>query len=365
MGFDIGMAAAAFRGYKDAEKDELAQEDLAKRRSYDEKVRAAGLDMMPDRAANERAQLQLQTAQNQAGLELQTARAKLASSNLNLEQSAADFKATQQPMEQATAATNNKVAEALAQFSVDELPNVIARKKREGVFSDADAGTATVAKLADLVTTGDSNSIIKFLNGIGSISGGKPVAKVGMVKNDKGENVLVALGADDQPVMQVSAKQMTAVRNSIGKTESKVLNGGQTLVTVKNGVATPQYTAPADPNAANNKRSEMELQFKFLTGDPAGPMMPKEAATEFIRKGSHKTPEERFYLFQQELVKAAAGLGKKLDQQEINRQAAALSGYAPGQSTANGLQNAPGSNTKMPSKLNPQVNSLLGIPNSP
>ena len=58
-----------------------------------------------------------------------------------------------------------------------------------------------------------------------------------------------------------------------------------------------------------------------------------------ITKGSHKTAEERYHAYKQELVKAAAGLNQPIDIEKLANQTAQLSGY-DGQSTP-GLSNTP------------------------
>lgn len=120
-----------------------------------------------------------------------------------------------------------------------------------------------------------------------------------------------------------------------------------------------QEKVPGDPQrlkmGGGGKPSEMQMQFLFLTKHPDGPKLSPERATEMITKGSHKTAEERYHDYKQELVKAAAGLGRVPDIAKINQQAAQLSGYDPNVKT--GLSN--GSNTPNTVTIDPKFESLF------
>lgn len=324
MALNLGLAAAD--AYFKADDGRVLREQQRERFGWDKQRTESELSTLPDRTEAARSGYQLQAAQNKANLDLVPNQAAVAS--------------------------------ALSEFSVEELPSRIAQMRQQRIFSDVDAQTAGVAKLADLIQMGDPQQITSYLNAWRKTNPSimkTDVAQVGFTKDDKGENVFVALDANGQPVMQMSAGQIQRVRDSIGKTDLKVLKPGDTLVGVKNGRATPMANGPVDPaliKATGKQNQPAEIQtMEWLINNKVA--KDQRQAWDLVRSSREKTRSS----FIMDYVSKNAGVGqdsKKLAEQggriydELQR---SVGNAAPGQS------NAPATTT-----LDPRVNSLLGIP---
>lgn len=325
-----------------------------------EKQRAESeMSTLPDKTEADRSGYQLRGKQNNANIGLVDSQAENTKKRLQLESTGLDAAQDRQPLENAASRNNAEIAKTLSEFGVEDLPRVITEKRVQGVFSDVDAGTAAIAKLSDLIQQGDGAQVIRFMNAMNSAhpAGQRraDVAGVGIEQDPTTkENVFVARDAQGKDVMRMSAAQMRRVRDSVGKTEFKTVNAGDSLVQIKGGVATPVYTAPESAKSAAAKQGPLERDVGYLVNQHG---MSKDQALAHLNSAKTMT-REQFIL---KSVQDSIAMGKKPTSEEVTnfgtlydsaRQAPAASRNAP----------APASNSQAPANLDPQIKSLLGIP---
>jgi hypothetical protein len=357
MGVDFGLAAA----------DQYYKADDARVLREQQRAKAdAELSLLPDRVEAERSQYQLQGAQNRANLDLVPNQAK--------------------------------VAKALSDYSVEELPSKIAQLRQQRIFSDVDAQATGIGKLAVLIQIGDPKQVINYLNDWRQNNphdkNQAEVVSVGFEKDPAtGENVFKALDANGNPVMQMSASQIQRVRDSIGKTELRVLNEGSTLVGVKNGQPTTLATSPktykpevrvapagADVVSVQNGKAEIVATNPAAPKGSAAANSPAAKLTGLINlyKGmgySEADAEKRASLMStqmkdkspQRMVAELYEASLKTTFNASPETKAKLLKQA--ESEVRAIQNmfqqntpAPQSNSSTPPKIDSRVNSLIGIP---
>ncbi len=326
MGIDLGLAAVD--GYARADDARVLRDQQREKFSWDKQRADSELALLPEKQAAQKSGYQVQSAQNDSALAL--------------------------------APNNAKIAKALSDQTLEDLPRHIAEQRRQGVFNDADAQTAGVAKLADLISLGDPAQITSFLNGwrkTNPSSMGADVARVGFTKDEKtGENMFVAQDAQGNPVMQMSASQIQRAKDSVGKTDLKVLKPGDSLVGVKGGKATNLTTAPVNPALikglgaahvpanvqaaewimANKGNPEAMAAYKQVTESRGGKA---QFVSNLLGKGlmGNETPQKI-----QEMKDLYSGL-----YDQINRD------YSEG----GGQSNSPGAPT-----IDPRISTLIGLP---
>lgn len=217
MGIDLGLAAVD--SYARADDARVLREQQRQMFDWQRQKQESELALLPEKQAAQKSGYQLQNANNTAALEV--------------------------------APNHAKVAKALSDYAVEDLPHQIGAMRRQGVFSEADAQTAGIAKLGDLIQLGDHDQIVNFLNGwrkSNPSSMQTDVAKAGFAKDpETGENTFYAVDAQGNPVMKMPASQISRAKNSIGKTDLKVVKPGEQLVGVKGGKATTLFNNPVDP----------------------------------------------------------------------------------------------------------------------
>lgn len=320
---EINLGLASADAYFKADDARVLREQQRERFGWDKQRTESDLSMLPDRTEAARSGYQLQSAQNKANLDLVPNQAA--------------------------------VAKALSEFSVEELPSRIAQMRQQRIFSDVDAQTAGIAKLADLIQMGDPQQITTYLNAWRNTNPSvmkTDVAQVGFTKDDKGENVFVAVDAQGNPVMQMSASQIQRVRDSLGKTDLKVLKPGDTLVGVKNGRATAMANGPVDPALAKsmgkqNQPAEVQTMNWLIENRVA---KDQKQAWDMVRSSREKTRSSFILDFVSKNAMPGQDPRKVADQggriyDELQR--------------ANGAQQ---SNTSQTNTLDPRVNSLIGLP---
>lgn len=321
-GLNLGLAAAD--AYYKADDARVLREQQRERFGWDKQRAEADLSTLPDRTEAARSGYQLQSAQNKANLEIVPNQAA--------------------------------VAKALSEFSVEELPSRIAQMRQQRIFSDVDAQTAGVAKLADLIQMGDPQQITSYLNAwrkTNPTNMKADVAQVGFTKDEKtGDNVFVALDAQGNPVMQMSATQIQRIRDSIGKTDLKVLKPGDTLVGIKNGRATNMATGPVDPQlikATGKQNTPAEIQtMQWLIDNKVA--KDQSQAWDMVRSSREKTRSS----FVLDYVSKNAMPGT--DPKKVADQAGKI--YDELQRSGSSAQ----SNSTGTTTLDPRVNSLIGLP---
>ncbi|CAB4122456.1 hypothetical protein UFOVP33_9 [uncultured Caudovirales phage] len=344
MGLNLGLAALDSY-YKEG--------DARKEREYVQAKRDADMATLGDVTAERRTGAQLRSKQNTANLGLVDSQADLAKNKLSLDQANTKAAIERQPTEQATAANNAEVAKTLSEFNVDDLPRVIAEKRRAGVFSEADAATTGIAKLADLIQIGDTNQVINFMNGLNAAGGNKkpPVAAVGVTQDPKtGEQVFVAQDAQGNHVMQISQSQMKRVRDSVGKTDLKVLNAGDSLVGVKNGQASVLATAPEKASTLKQHTPAEVQTMEWLISK--GVAKDANGAWDMVRSAREKTRNSFIMDY----------VGKNaLPGSDTNKMSDEAGKIYDSLKSGSGASHAP-SNNGSAGTVDPRINSLIGVP---
>lgn len=325
-GIDFGLAAAD--QYYKADDQRVLRDQQRQMFDWQKQRNEADLSIMPERTAAAKSGLQLQDANNKSEL--------------------------------AIAPNKAAIAKALSDFGVEDLPAVIAEGRRKRVFSEADAATTSIAKLGELIQIGDPAQVMSYMNNMNKANGWaadkKPIAQVGFQKDPKsGDNVFMALDADGNPVMQISAGQIKRMQDSIGKTELKVAKPGDTLYGVKNGQVTQLATAPVDPNlikSQNKQHTPAEIQtMEWLITNKVA--KDQGQAWDMVRSSREKTRQSFILDY----------VGKNVlpgqDPNKVSQQAGQI--YDELQRSGGG-KGAGQSNTPAATTLDPRVNSLLGLP---
>lgn len=322
---NINLGLAAADQYFKADDARVLREQQRQQFDWNKQAAESELSLLPDRAEAARSGYKLQGAQNKANLDLVPNQAA--------------------------------VAKALSEYSVEELPSRIAQMRQQRIFSDVDAQTAGVAKLADLIQMGDPAQITSYLNAwrkTNPSSVKADVAQVGFRKDDKtGENVFMALDAEGNPLMQLSGSQIQRIRDSIGKTDLKILKPGDTLVGVKNGTAKPMTTAPVDPQLIKGLKGQntpAEIQTMNWLIENKVAKDPK-SAWDLVRSSREKTRSS----FVLDYVSKNAGVGQ--DSRTLADQGGKI--YDELQRSSGTIQ--PASNSGGATNIDPRIKSLIGI----
>jgi hypothetical protein len=314
----LGLGLTAADSYfKEGDARVQRQRDDA-RYNWESQRATSEMSNLPDKTAAERSGYQLRSKQNDANLGLVDTQTDVARNKLKLEQVDTTGKLARQPDEQAAAANNAEVAKTLSEFQVQDLPRVISEKRRAGVFSDADAGTTAIAKLADLIKIGDSQQVITFMNAMNDThpEGQRkaPVAAVGITQDPKtGEKMFTAQDAQGNPVIQMSQSQMQRIRDSIGKTDYKEVKAGDSVVALKDGRATELYRAPESQKSLMSKQGPLERDVNYLVGAHG---MSKDQALSHLN--SAKTMSREQFVLNALKEKAANSYGYKPSKQDAD-----------------------------------------------
>jgi hypothetical protein len=318
LGLALIGGSAALNEFERLEDRDTARQRAQKRFDWESQRADSEMSTLPDKTAADRSGYQLRGKQNNANIGLVDAQTENAAKELKLQGAGLDAAQKRQPDEIAAQANKAAVAKTLSEFDVENLPRVIAEKKLQGTFSDADVYTTSVSKLADLLATNDQNAVIRFMNGMNDAGVfGKqhaPVASV-TIKQDPTtkENVFVATDAAGQPVMQMGAGQMKRIRDSVGKTEYKTVNAGDSLVAMKGGQVTPVYTAPESAKSAAAKQGPLERDVGYLVNQHG---MSKDQALAHLNSAKTMTREQ--FVLNALKEKAASSYGYKPSQKDAD-----------------------------------------------
>lgn len=341
LGLGLIAADSAIR-----EQQAIKQRDQADQRFDWERQRTeADMSTLPDRTDAQRAQAQLQTAQSKSELGMVDARGKLASSQLGLAQAEVDGAQARQPDEIAAKADRAKVANLLSSFDLENTPHVIAQQKAQGTISDADIYVTSISKLADLMGSNDQAAVVRYMNGMNDagVFGQKhaPVAKVGIVQGKDGGNVFVASDATGKPVMQMRAEDMKRIRDSVGKTDFKTVNAGDSLVRIHGGKAESVFTAPESERtkaAAAAKTGPLERDVNYLVTQHG---MTQQQALAHLNQAKTMSRDQ----FVLKGISDAMAMGQKADPDELGAMFdRAVGRGAPGRPAP--AQSAPATNWK-------------------
>lgn len=314
----LGLGLIAADQYFKAGDARVQREREGQRFDWERQRAESELSTLPDKTEADRSGYQLRNKQNTANIGLSDAQADNAKKKLELEGAGLDAAKDRQPLEQAAALNGAEIAKTLSEFQVQDLPRVIAEKKRAGVFSDADSSVAAIGKLAELIKLGDQNQVITFMNAMNETRDPgqrkPPVAIVGIEKDPKtGENVFVAKDANGGIVSQVPQSHMQAVMSSLGKVEFKTVNAGDSLVQIKGGQATPVYTAPESARSAAAKQGPLERDVGYLVNQHG---MTKDQALAHLNSAKTMTREQ--FVLNALKEKAASSYGYKPNQKDAD-----------------------------------------------
>ena len=258
---------------------------------------------------------------------------------------------TRMPNDVATADNQSRIARELSQFNVNDLPRVIGERIRAGAISDAQAVPVTMAALYDLVAAGDSAAVVKFVNDMSTARGGASAMKIGGVTAENGNLVFTDPGGAvmAQPNgkrMEIPLAALKAQRDRLAKTDLKVV--GDTLVGVRDGMATPLFTDTTRPSAAT-RQGPMERDVNYLARQFG---IPQDRALSMLREGKSMSKQQfiatnianRMATSGEDEQTALAKLGALYDRIQMQEGRGGSGAASPG------------------SGITPQIRSLIGAP---
>lgn len=331
-------------------------DDERKEREYTQARRDSELSLLPDKAAADRSGYQLRGRQNTADEGLVDAKAANERKKLGLESMKTEAETARQPMEQAAEMNAAEIKKALSEYSVQDLPRAIAEKRRAGVFNDADASITAMGKLAELVDMGEEGQIISYMNAMNAIKGegAAQIAKVGIRLDPATKSqAFVALDANGGVVKTIPQEHLLAVKNKLAKTELKTVNAGDSLVQFQGGQVTPVYTAPESAKSAAAKQGPLERDVGYLVNQHG---MSKDQALAHLNSAKTMT-REQFIL---KSVQDSLAMNKKPTIEEVTNFGTL---YDSARQAPAASRTAPASDSPVPANLDPQIRSLLGLPN--
>ena len=361
LGLALAGTAAGLREYerlKDKDRRQgIEDERLARqgeRFDWERQRAQSELALLPEKEEAERTGHRLKGQQNMQALGLVDLQADNARKRLELEGMGLDSAKTLQPLESAARFNKAQVSQALSAYDVADLPRVLAEKKMQGAFSEADVSIAHFAKLGQIVRMGDSNQALNYINAVNDTL--PPEKRKGRAvtlqvqPGQQGEKTLIAKDAQGNITYQISSKHMEQAASLLGggaKTEYKTVNAGDSLVAIKGGQATPIYTAPESERAASAKMGPTERDVEYLVR--AHGMTPQQALSQLT---SSKSMSRQQFVQKMIAEKAAANYNYKPSQQDI----------AEFNALYESIQKEPASNSSPQATLDPKIKSLIGIP---
>jgi hypothetical protein len=258
MGFDLGMAALAYKGAQEEAKRLRDEEFLQAQRDYLRANWEADASLRDQRTANARKTLNLQGLQTDGAIELQPGETELALTRQRTAQSAADNAATIQPVlnqtasEQAdTGLVNAKTAGVKATTG-----RMAADAEHEGMAQKIEAAVAAGQADADAIRDnmfghlygehpdGDFSSSVRRLQFAADKMpltfpelAGKQIGSAKGETDADGNKMLVIRDKSGKVLMRQPASAMATAYNRMGKVMT--LSDGQNLYQVNGGRATP------------------------------------------------------------------------------------------------------------------------------
>lgn len=368
----------------ESEMSLLPDKTEAERLGYKDRAGEAGARMAtrPQRTANEIKRL------GQEGYTLERAGARQGkvedTADVTADYSLADakFKLGQQPTAQQTATIRNEMGLAqakndqtnqpatlqtqtntanmgLAQSNADVVaqPMKIAQQAATGAVTQMQAQGQLLSTLYDAIQTGNPNIVRGYIQnslntGLFPNLKGKTVGEVGSAKGADGKPVIVAKDDAGQVIFQMSMDELQRVRSAMAKPENIKLNDGDTIVQVRDGKATPLYTAPASPGKTADRMGPLERDVNYLMR--AHGMTNAQALAHL--NASKTMSREQFVL---KSVQDSVALGKKPSDADV-----AEFGAIYDRATKGGPRvaptAAPGAATGRPA-MDPALSRLLGI----
>ena len=142
--------------------------DARREREYLQARRDAELSLLPDKIEADRSGYVDTTEENKARSTLRPQRTANQQTQLGLDTNDLASRVKSQPDELNTREDAAKIDSMLKKFSADQLPQVIGQMRIQGAIDEATARTTVFLKLDELIRTGDSQSIVNFINGVNS-----------------------------------------------------------------------------------------------------------------------------------------------------------------------------------------------------
>jgi hypothetical protein len=356
MNFAPGLAAA--NAYFDQNEHLQDRDHLAKQRAYQQAVMDAKQSGLGDEAAAESAVNRLKAEQARSGLEILPQETKNRVDQLSLEGGDIAFKKTMQPTVHENAKKSETVRGAGLDLAVEQIP-VNQKKQTANNAQELDKAHAQhLATLGQRIFSGDIEGALNYMND--TAAGKRKFVELKPVKVD-GKQAVQAIDSEGNHVLFPRQSLEHAINmQKTGKYSTHMDRDSGALYVTNEFTGDVQEKVKGDPRriqaaATGGKPSEMQMQYQFLTQHPDGPKLSAEKATEMVTKGSRKTPEERYHMYKQELVKQTIGAP---DIDKISELAQKLSGYDPKASP--GIGGA--SNTPNPVKIDPKYQGLFTKP---
>lgn len=279
---DLGLAMTAGNAFFREQNAQDIRDREKQRFDWEQKRANAEMSLLDAKTSADRSGYELRAGQNQQGVELlpgDTANKKTeqgikterlageagrvsaeeakkdADAQLGLAKSASDLMMQPEKLEQER--NVQKIATAISNLDVDELPRTLAQKKLANEVSASDADVLIAAKLSDLIDAGDTNNIVRLLNAQKrtlqdpKIQGLPDVASVSKAKDANGMEFLVLKDAQGNQIMARPIEAYRAAKNALSKINYEKIDAGDSLVRVQGGKVTPVFTAPESEKSRN------------------------------------------------------------------------------------------------------------------
>lgn len=327
--------------------------DARKEREYLQEKRDSELRLLPEQERAQRAQLGLHVAQNEANRGLVPQQTQTAQLEQQARQGELRGTLAAQPDLQTAKVTAARTQRRVTEFEASDLGRKLYEQRLAGAISKEQMHQKVLSTLAELIDQGDEKSVIGFVNSFGVPQGAKPVVSI-RVENKDGQKFFRAISNDGKPVLNLSSVMLAKIRASQSgvKPETLTLKGGETVVNVQGGKATPLYTAPESAKSRAERMGPLQRDVDYLVSAHG---MTNEQALAHLN--SAKTKSRAQFVIDQ--VNNMATLNKTPTQAQLEEFGAM---YDRIQGTvASGLQPQT-SNSSAPSTVDPQLRSLLGLP---
>lgn len=258
MGFDLGLAAQAYRGVQDEQKRLRDEQFLQANRDYQLANMNAEASLRDQRVANARKTLDLQGLQTDSSIGLQPGEARLARTRQGTEQIAAEGAQTIQPTLNATAKQKAETGlvdagTARVRSETDRKGAIAEHEDKARLIEHAVAtGQADTEAIRDSMfghlygehPDGDFSGSVKRLQFAAdkmpltfSELAGQTIGSAKSETDANGNKMLVVRNKKGQVLMSRSAAQMASAYAGQGKTQ--VLKDGDSLVQINGGRVTP------------------------------------------------------------------------------------------------------------------------------
>ncbi len=389
---DLGLAMVAGNAAFDRMNANELRERDRQRYEWERQRAEAEMSLLPEKTAADRSSYQVKSGQNQQGLELlpgdtanklteqgnRSQRLTAEKDRIPTEEATNDTKATlglnqaandlMQQQDKLTQQNNvQKIATALSNVDVEELPRTLAQKRLANEVSQADSDLMIGAKLSDLIDAGDQNSIVRLLNAQKAtsqdpkIAGMPNAASVSKATDANGVEYLVIKDAQGKQIAAKPVESFKAAKNALAKITYEKVDAGDSMVRVQGGKITPVYTAPESAKSLAAKLGPLERDVTYLTTRHG---MTDQQALDYMRSAKQMTKQEwmnRVLIERAKLGDVSKEEIKTLSDMYDNSQKDNIptTTPAPAPAPAPASSNSSG-NPRI--NANPNVRSLLGLP---